>query len=138
MGKKLKADMIEFTSDTSFVDTIVARFDTLLLRTVNLTFTRPEPEYDTIYLEPSALRYGYRYKPSGNIFYEFGEYEVEIKKNNTCTRVILLNILNSKEQGVDQTEATRRKAKKIIRDGQLLIEMDNEIFDVFGQKIINN
>ncbi len=136
MGKALKVHMIDYMSDTSFVDTIAVLFDTLRLCQVNLTFTAPELEYDTVYLDPITMKRGYRYKPSGDIFTEFGEYEVEVKKTGACTRAILLNILNSKEQGVEETEATRRKARKILRDGQLLIEIDKEIFDVFGQKII--
>ena len=137
-GKTLTANLIKYERDTNFIDTIVAQFDTLRQSFVNLTFTAPQQEYDTVYLDPITIRRGYRYQPSGEIFYEYGDYPIEIKKPNTCTRAILLSILNSNNQGVRQTEADRRKAKKIIRDGQLLIEMDDEIFDVFGQKIIYN
>ena len=136
LGKALKVHAREYMTDTAFVDTIVVRFDTLRLSYVNVTFTQPELEYDTVYVESRAIKRGYRYTPSGDLFFEYGEYQVEIEKKNTCTRAILLNIINSDEQGLDQTEATRRKARKIIRDGQLLIEKENEIFDVFGQKII--
>ena len=136
LGKALKIHQREYMSDTSFVDTIAVRFDTLRLSYVNLTFTQPELEYDTVYVAPNRIKYGYRYQPSGDVFYQYGEYQVEVKKANTCTRAILLNILNSDEQGLEETEATQRKARKIIRDGQMLIEKDNEIFDVFGQKII--
>jgi hypothetical protein len=137
LGKALKVHEREYMADTSFVDTIAVVFDTLRLSYVNLTFTQPELEYDTVYVDPGIIRYGYRYQPSGDVFYQFGEYPVEVTKARTCTRAVLLNILDSREQGIEDVEAQKsRRARKLIRDGQLLIEKENEIFDVFGQKII--
>jgi hypothetical protein len=137
LGKKLSVNGRDYMTDTVLMDTIWMVRDSLQLTYAELKFTEPKQEYDTVWLEPATIRHGYRYQPSGDIFNEFGEYEVEVVKPNTCTRAILLYIGDINHQSLDKTNADRR-AKKRIKDGRLVIEMDENIFDVLGQKIINN
>ena len=138
LGKKLSVNGRDYMTDTVLTDTTWLVRDSLQLTYAELTFTEPKQEYDTVWLEPAAIRHGYRYQPSGDILYEFGEYEVEVVKANTCTRAILLYIGDINSQGLDETDAGSRRARKRMKDGQLLIEMDGKTFDVLGQKIINN
>ena len=136
-GKSLELNFRKYEHDTVFVDTTWVARDTLKLTYAELLFREPKQEHDTVWLEPASIRHGYRYQPTGDIFHEFGEYEVEVVKPNTCTRAILLYIGDINHQSLDKTNADRR-AKKRIKDGRLVIEMDENIFDVLGQKIINN
>lgn len=132
-GKKLTVNNQTFSADTAFTDTLWVARDTLQTVDIQLTFTAPEMEYDTIYIDATTLARGYRYEPSGTIFYEYGDSIVEIKKNNKCTRMITVTLLNP--EGVETVTTGRAGAYKTIQNGQLFIIVDERKYNVLGQHI---
>jgi hypothetical protein len=134
MGKTLTVNMRSYATDTAFIDTLWVGADTLTIMPVSLTFTQPEMEYDTVYLSMSEMNVGYRYA-SGDIFHEIGDYVVEIRKTNTCTRRIQLTILEKPiPQGMEQDDMPR-KATKRMRDGQLVLIINGKEYNVLGQQL---
>lgn len=134
MGKTLTVNMRSYSTDTAFIDTLWVGADTLTIMPVSLTFTQPEMEYDTVYLSMSEMNVGYRYA-SGDIFHEIGDYVVEIRKTNTCTRRIQLTILEKPiPQGMDQDNMPR-KATKRMRDGQLVLIINGKEYNMLGQQL---
>lgn len=131
-GKTLSANGQTFSADTAFTDTLWVARDTLQTVDISLTFTAPELEYDTVWISAIELSRGYRYTASGTIFYEYGDSIVEIKKKNTCTRLVQVTLLNP--EGVESITDGRRKAYKMIENGQLFIIVDERKYNVFGQQ----
>ena len=135
LGKTLKVNLRTYSTDTAFIDTLWVGHDTLTTMPVNLTFTQPTMEYDTVYLTEVELIIGYRYAASGDIFHEIGDYLVEIVKANTCTRRIQLTILEKPiEEGMNQNQLPR-KATKRMQDGQLVLIINGQKYNVLGQKM---
>lgn len=140
VGKTIKVNGQTYSRDTAFIDTIWVARDTLRTMGVNLTFTAPQTEYDTIRLTASEIAQGYRYTATGTTLYAFGDYTLEAKKANTCTRIIQLTV-EEKEIPVDPKEAlediydAHNSAYKTIRNGQLIVVKGGRTYNVLGQEI---
>lgn len=129
LGKKLTINQRDYTSDTTFNDTLRYATDTLQVQPVNLTFTQPNLEYDTVRVAPSELYRGYRHS-SGVVLDAYGDTIVDIVKANSCTRRIQITILEP--SGIEElSEGTR--AYKTIQNGQLFIIIDDRKYNVLGQ-----
>ena len=157
-GKTIDVNLRTYSTDTTFVDTIWVARDTLNTQSVKLTFTQPNMEYDTVQVDSATLQRGYRYQPSGTILYQFGDTVVEVVKPKTCTRRIQVTVepkiteqppvvdppvvdppvvdppVDPNEALDDVTSATR-KAYKNIENGQLIIYIDDQRYNVLGQPI---
>lgn len=137
LGKTLTVNMRSYMADTSFIDTLWTARDTLTTMAVKLTFTQPTMEYDTLQLTEAELNVGYRYA-SGDIFHETGDYVVEIKKNNTCTRRIQVTVEEKIEESTEQTEQIfdmPRKAYKRVQDGQIVLMINGRKYNILGQQM---
>lgn len=135
LGKTLTVNMRSYTADTSFIDTLWVTRDTLTTMAVKLSFTQPEMEYDTLLLTAVQLNTGYRYA-SGDIFHEEGDYIVEIKKNNTCTRRIQVTVQEKPTgQATEQTSDKPHKAFKRLQNGQIVLIINGRTYNVLGQQM---
>ena len=141
-GKTLTVNDRTYSSDTAFVDMLWVGRDTLNTQRVQLTFTQPTLEYDTVYVDSTTIYRGYRYTPSGDVFYALGDYTIEIKKANTCTRRVQVTVAPQiKEEppvdpneGLEDTRTGTRKAYKKVENGQLYIMINGLKYNVLGQK----
>jgi len=137
-GKVLTANLRPYTKDTVFTDTIWVAGDTLTTTEVALTFSVPEMEYDTVWIDSVSLSRGYVYTPTGNIFRDFGDYTIEIKRDDGCTNLLIVSIIykEKEETAVETvTDASRQKAYKVIQNGQLFIILDERKYTILGQPI---
>ena len=139
-GKTIKVNEKTYSRDTTFTETLWVAKDTLRTMHVNLTFTAPQTEYDTLRLTNSEVVQGYRYTTTGTTIYAFGDYTLEAKKANACTRIIQLAVIE-KEVPVDPKEAledvygVHNGASKCIRNGQLIVVKRGRYYNVLGQEI---
>ena len=89
-GKEFRyGDYVTKTSKTYYYDTVVVSPIEYHLYGYKITFTEPEPEYDTIALIASELPYKYRgqYTVSG-----FGDHEVTIRNSGECNENVMLHV----------------------------------------------
>lgn len=132
MGKALDVNLREYTRDTAFIDTIWLSKDTLQAMKVNLTFTEPKTEYDTLFVEYKELRAGYRSTKYNITFYQYGDTLLEIAQPTTCTRRVLLSI--REPQAIGDIKSTP-KARKQIQEGKIFILVDDKKYNVLGQEL---
>lgn len=132
LGKTITIDMRTYSNDTVFNDTLWVNRDSLVTRQLNYTFTQPKMEYDTISPTQSQLARGYLYKPSGSVFYEYGDTIVDVEKENTCTRRIQVTI--KAIEGMDYVGASNKRSCKYMQNGQLFILVDDRKYNVLGQE----
>ena len=133
LGKTLSVNFRSYAADTAFIDTLWVARDSLTTMEVKFTFTQPELEFDTVYVSPGELGRGYVYKPTGTILRNYTDTILEIKKNNTCTRLVQVTVLSP--EGVTFVGAGNGKSRKIIQNGQLFIYVDDRKYNVLGQEI---
>ncbi len=133
-GKTITVNMRSYTSNVDGLDTIWVGTDTLQEVKMQLTFTEPSLEYDTVKIDSVSLSRGYRYNPSGDVFYKFGTYTVDIVKNNTCTRRVQLLIAKA-GTGITNVEEEKPSARKLIHNGQLYIIIEERQYTILGQQI---
>ena len=82
---------------------------------------------------------------TGTTIYTFGDYTLEAKKANTCTRIILLTVLEKEEivppvdphEGLEDVYGTQGGAYKCVRNGQLVVVKGGRLYNVLGQEITN-
>ena len=140
LGKTLNVNGKTYGSDTTFVETVWLTKDTLQATHVSLTFTVPDMIYDTLYLYPSEVMAGYRVTKYNYTVYAFGDKVLEVKKANTCTKIVQLTVIEKPEPeptGWVDANADRRTVYKHFRDGQLIITVDNRRYTILGQQIKN-
>lgn len=130
-GKSINVNMRTYKTDTTFVDTLWVKKDTLTTQKVTLTFTEPALEFDTVYVSPSQLKNGYRYTPSGDILYTYSDTIVDIVKTSTCTRRIQVTVLEP--TGTENIFEKSGRIYKQILDGQLFIIVDDRKYTILGQ-----
>ncbi len=131
-GKAIKQNGRNYTSDTAFVDTVWVKGDTLRTMELNLTFTAPEIEYDTLRLEEKDLKLGYRHTDYGVTLYAYGDTLIEVQGASACARKVLLTVMEptAYEIVIDG----QVKMRKQMQDGQVFIIIDDKQYNVFGQQ----
>ena len=140
LGKAITVNMRSYSADTAFIDTLWVKKDTLKTMDIQLTFTEPDLEYDTIYATATEMVRGYRHKPSGAILHSFNDTIVEIKKTNTCTRWMLVTPIEKIpptppiNTGITDTLYQQAPYKQ-LQNGQLYIIIDDQRYTILGQKI---
>ena len=131
-GKILRVNLREYTRDTAFVDTVWVTKDTLRTIETKLTFTAPQLEFDTLLIEYQELKKGYR-SPEYNItFYNYGDTLLELKKEDTCTRRVLLSIRDP--QAIEDVRSVPQTRKQ-IQEGKVFILTDDKKYNVLGQEL---
>ena len=78
-----------YKEDVSFVDSTWINIDTLSIYTLNVHFSAPEIQYDTIYCKTNAFPFRYRSKLTIN---NFGDYELLIQYSNACNELYHLHV----------------------------------------------
>jgi len=131
-GKILRVNLREYTSDTAFVDTVWVISDTLRTIETKLTFTEPQVEFDTILIEYKELKKGYRSTEYNITFYNYCDTLLEVKKEDTCTRRILLSIRDP--QAIEDVTSAPRTRKQ-IQEGKIFILTDDKKYNVLGQEL---
>lgn len=131
-GKILRVNLREYTRDTAFVDTLWVRNDTLRTVETKLVFKEAPLEYDTLLIEYKELRKGYRSVEYNTTFYAYGDTLMEIKKEDTCTRRILLSIRDP--QAIEDVTSAPRTRKQ-IQEGKIFILTDDKKYNVLGQEL---
>lgn len=135
MGKTIKMNGRSYTSDTAFVDTLWVAGDTLRTMELNLSFSVPETEYDTLWVEEKDLKLGYRHTGYNITLYTYGDTLLQVPGTgtNACARRVLLSIMQP--TGFESVEDGIVRMRKYIQDGQVCILIDEKRYNVLGQQI---
>ena len=136
LGKTQKLNQRIYSTDTTFVDTIRIKSDTLQTTPVKFAFTQPTIIYDTVHVDAATLGRGYRHTATGVVLFEYGDTIVDIVKENTCTRRYQITV--TYPEAVEDVRRSDVQCTKVIENGQLFILLDDRKYNVFGQPIINN
>lgn len=89
-GRVFEYGTHQYLTDTAFVDSLWIDADTHLTQYVQVHFTEPELEHDTIAVKQAQLPYLYR----DNAIEHFGDYDLLLTSPNTCDEHILLHVLH--------------------------------------------
>ncbi len=101
-GKVFTFNGKNYTTDTTFVDTIKQGADTYVITSVSITFTAPVAVYDTLALKSAQLPFTYR----GQTISEFGDYDLTIRTAGECDERYLLHVyqlIDTLRQTIDET-----------------------------------
>lgn len=131
-GKSIVVDNRAYYTDTAFVDTVWLGHDTLRTRQLSLSFTL-NTKTDTVRATETEIRRGYVHS-SGVVLREFGDTIFDVVKANTCTVRYLVTVLNT--TGVETLNG-HKGPRKQIRNGQLVILMDDKKYNILGQQLDN-
>ena len=88
-GRKFVYNGKSYKNDVSFVDSTWINVDTLSIHTLNVHFTAPEIQYDTIYCKTTDFSFRYRKKATIS---DFGDYEVLIEYSDACDELYYLHV----------------------------------------------
>ena len=111
--------------------------DTWQITTIDIAFTTPDMEYDTIVVKTEELLAGYYYEPADTMVYAAGDYFYEILTYNDCTRHLTLTVNEELTSAVDNLPCTEQP-RLIMRNGVVYIIRSKECFTILGMKIDNN
>lgn len=137
LGKTLTFSNMTYSKDTIIRDSAWANADTWEIRDITIHISEPEMEYDTLSITPSQLgSNGYWYSALGIAVKNYGDTLIVKTKKNTCTRWILLTVLEAEEviTGV-LTPSLPSGACKYMRDGVLYIRREGQEYDLLGRPI---
>lgn len=128
-GKSLQlADTVLKETTVYSGDTVWRSLDTVDVYTYVVNVTPPEAKYDTLRVHKNDLPMYYK-----KTYYvdRMGGHEVFIRKKNTCTQKILLQVINLDGDALDETSAPRAP-RKVIENGTLYIINDSRRVSVLG------
>ena len=123
-----------FSEPATIVDSVWVNQDTLLVAIVNVEFTIPEVEYDSVFVSATDLQNGYYYELADVYIYEAGVYEYEITAENECTRVIYLSVYEHILSSLDDVMVAD-KPKLIMIDGVIYILHNGEYYTLMGERV---
>ena len=137
-GRIFEYSGVSYTTDTAFVDSLWLDADTHLTQYVNLGFTSPELEYDTIVLSSAQLFEGYYYAPADTIISQTGTYNFEVTAYDECTRLIELYVhLDNTTTDLDGIINNESKSRLIMKQGRVYLQIGNKLYTVLGEEILN-
>ena len=90
-GKTYLYNGVEYSSDMTLVDTLQLDADTYQILTIQVAFTAPDIQLDTISLKTADLPYTYREQ---YIVEDFGEHDVLIHNPGSCDERYQLQVLH--------------------------------------------
>jgi hypothetical protein len=100
---------------------------------MKVQFVEPELETVTEYLTEEELQNFYF---MGKPYYKYGEYDIVDARPNTCTRHILLVLLEeSPITSMSNTEESAPSARKILKGGTIYIEKDGILYTILGNQL---
>ena len=123
-----------YSEPATIVDSVWVGQDTLLVATVNVEFTAPEVEYDTIYVSEADLKNGYYYELADAYIYVAGEYNYEITADDECTRIIALVVIEKIPSSLDNVMVVD-KPKLIMIEGVIYIFHNGEYYTLMGERV---
>ena len=91
-GKTYLYNGVEYTTDTTLIDTLQLDADTYQILTIQVAFTAPDLQLDTLSLKTTDLPYTYREQ---YVVEDFGEHDVLIHTSGTCDERYLLSVLHN-------------------------------------------
>ena len=101
---------------------------------MNVEFTAPEVEYDTIYVSEADLKNGYYYELADAYIYVAGEYNYEITADDECTRIIALVVIEKIPSSLDNVMVVD-KPKLIMIEGVIYIFHNGEYYTLMGERV---
>lgn len=128
---------LEYTQPAILLDSSWLNMDTWQITTIDIAFTTPDMEYDTIVVKTEELLAGYYYEPADTMVYAAGNYFYEILTYNDCTRHLTLTVNEELTSAVDDLPCTDQP-RLIMRNGVVYIIRGKECFTILGMKIDNN
>ena len=128
---------LEYTQPAILLDSNWLNMDTWQITTIDIAFTTPDMEYDTIVVKTEELLAGYYYEPADTMVYAAGDYFYEILTYNDCTRHLTLTVNEELTSAVDNLPCTEQP-RLIMRNGVVYIIRGKECFTILGMKIDNN
>jgi hypothetical protein len=112
-GKTYLYNGVEYTTDITLVDTLQLNADTYQILTVQVAFTAPDIQLDTIRLKTTDLPYTYRGQYEVT---DFGNHDVLISYPNTCDEHYQLLVLHDIDTLVYETDTLLCYGKVFVQD----------------------
>lgn len=128
---------VEYTADTTFMDTGWLNEDVWKQIQVTVTFTAPEMEYDSVIVPTAELLAGYYYPLANTYIYAEGTYFYEILTYNDCTRHITLTVIEDIKSGLNNPILLNRP-RLIMIDGTIFVQTATDRFTILGEKVTNH
>ena len=124
---------LEYTQPAILLDSNWLNMDTWQITTIDIAFTTPDMEYDTIVVKTEELLAGYYYEPADTMVYAAGDYFYEILTYNDCTRHLTLTVNEELTSAVDNLPCTEQP-RLIMRNGVVYILRGKDRFTLLGEK----
>ena len=124
---------VEYTQPAILLDSNWLNMDTWQITTIDIAFTTPDMEYDTIVVKTEELLAGYYYEPADTMVYAAGDYFYEILTYNDCTRHLTLTVNEELTSAVDNLPCTEQP-RLIMRNGVVYILRGKDRFTLLGEK----
>lgn len=126
-----------YTTDTTLIDSLWLDADTHLTQYMNVAFTIPELDYDTLVLTAQQLRDGYYYELADTVIYQTGNYYYERVAYDECTYRIELCVQESKTTTpvLDPVYAQDPKAKLLMKEGRVYVQIGDKKYSILGEEI---
>ena len=124
---------VEYTQPAILLDSNWLNMDTWQITTIDIAFTTPDMEYDTIVVKTEELLAGYYYEPADTMVYAAGDYFYEILTYNDCTRYLTLTVNEELTSAVDDLPCTEQP-RLIMRNGVVYILRGKDRFTLLGEK----
>lgn len=136
-GRIFEYNDVEYTADTTFMDTGWLNEDVWKQIQVTVTFTAPEMEYDSVIIPTAELLAGYYYPLANTYIYAEGTYFYEILTYNDCTRHITLTVIEDIKSGLNNPILLNRP-RLIMIDGTIFVQTATDRFTILGEKVTNH
>lgn len=136
-GRIFEYNGVEYTIDTTFMDTGWLNEDVWKQIQVTVTFTAPEMEYDSVIVPTAELLAGYYYPLANTYIYAEGTYFYEILTYNDCTRHITLTVIEDIKSGLNNPILLNRP-RLIMIDGTIFVQTATDRFTILGEKVTNH
>ena len=112
-GKVYTYGGVEYTTDITLVDTLQLDADTYQILTIQVVFSEPDIQYDTISIKTTDLPYTYREQYEVT---DFGNHDVVITLPNTCDERYYLQVLHDIDTLVLETDTFLCYGKVFVQD----------------------
>lgn len=136
-GRIFEYNGVEYTVDTTFMDTGWLNEDVWKQIQVTVTFTAPEMEYDSVVVTTADLQAGYYYAAADAFIYAAGSYFYELLQHNECTRHITLTVIEDIKSGLNNPILLNRP-RLIMIDGTIFVQTATDRFTILGEKVTNH
>ena len=113
-GKSYTHNGVEYTTDITLVDTLQLDPDTYQVLTIQVAFTAPELQYDTLSLKTTDLPYTYRQQYTVDTF---GEHNVLISIPGSCDELYKLYVSHDIDTTYQTIDTTLCQGKSYTHNG---------------------